>query len=403
MSRPRIRGVTAPPALETAPSGPLVVSPAPGGPPLRLSLVVPTLNEAVTLPAFVEAAAAVLDRVLPGAYELIVVDDDSPDGTWRTALGLAGRFPALRVLRRTQERGLASAVVRGWQIGRGDVLGAIDADLQHPPEVCARLWEEIAAGAELAVASRHVPGGGVSDWSLHRRLLSRFAQVFGLVLLPGVLARVSDPMSGFFFVKRRVIDGVELRPEGYKILVEVLGRGRVRWIAEAPYVFRERAEGASKATARVYFDYVRHLARLRRDTLLQSRFVRFALVGLSGVVVDMGLLFLLSDPRTLGWGLTRSKVLAAEAAIVNNFVWNDRWTFRDLVPDEHTWHAARRRFLQFNAICLGGLALNVLLLNVMFNLLHVNRYVANAVAIVCVTGWNYLLNRALSWRSADVG
>ena len=148
---------------------------------------------------------------------------------------------------------------------------------------------------------------------------------------------------------------------------------------------------------------MRHLARLRRDTLLQSRFVRFALVGLSGVVVDMGLLFLLSDPRALGWGLTRSKVLAAEAAIVNNFAWNDRWTFRDLVPDERTWHAAMRRFLKFNAICLGGLALNVLLLNVMFNLLHMNRYVANAVAIACVTAWNYLLNRALSWRSADVG
>ena len=231
------------------------------------------------------------------------------------------------------------------------------------------------------MASRHVPGGGVSDWSLRRRVLSRAAQVLGLVLLPGVLARVSDPMSGFFFVRRGAIEGVALRPEGYKILVEVLGRGRVRWVAEVPYVFRERAEGASKATARVYVDYVRHLARLRRDTLLSSRFVRFALVGLSGVVVDMGLLYLLSDPRALGWGLTRSKVVAAEAAIVSNFHWNDRWTFRDLVPDEHTWRASFRRFLKFNAICLGGLALNVTLLNVMFNVLGMNRYVANAIAI----------------------
>jgi dolichol-phosphate mannosyltransferase len=281
------------------------------------------------------------------------------------------------------------------------VLGAIDADLQHPPEVCARLWEEIAAGAELAVASRHVPGGGVSDWSLRRRILSRGAQLFGLALLPGVLARVSDPMSGFFFVRRRAVEGAVLRPEGYKILVEVLGRGRVRWIAEVPYVFRERARGASKADAGVYVAYVRHLARLRRDTLLRSRFVRFAIVGLSGVAVDMALLFLLSDPRALGWGLTRSKVLAAEAAIVNNFLWNDRWTFRDLVPEQHTARAAVRRFLKFNVICLGGLTLNVVLLNLMFNLLQMNRYVANAIAIGCVTAWNFLLNRALAWRSAD--
>jgi len=395
--------VSAPPATETLPAGPLVVGRAAEGPAPRLSLVVPTWNEAATFPDFIRETSAVLDRVLPGQYEMIVVDDDSTDGTWRTALALAARFPALRVVRRIDEHGLATAVVRGWQLGGADVLGVIDADLQHPPEVCASLWGEIVAGADLAVASRHVPGGGVSDWSLRRRILSRAAQVLGLVLLPGVLARVSDPMSGFFFVRRRAIEGVPLRPEGYKILVEVLGRGRVRWIAEVPYVFRERAHGASKATARVYLDYVRHLVRLRRDTLLQSRFVRFALVGLSGVVVDMSLLFLLSDPRTLGWGLTRSKTIAAEAAIVNNFLWNDRWTFADLVPDERSWHAARRRFLKFNAICLGGLVLNVLLLNVMFNLLHMNRYVANAIAIGAVTAWNYLLNRALAWRSADVG
>jgi dolichol-phosphate mannosyltransferase len=395
--------VTALPALATPPQGPLVVGRAPEGPAPRLSLVVPTLDEAATLPAFVEAACAVLDRVLPGEYELIVVDDDSADGTWRTALELAARFPALRVLRRTEESGLASAVVRGWQLARGDVLGVIDADLQHPPAVCERLWREIERGAELAVASRHVPGGGVSDWALRRRVLSRAAQVFGLVLLPGVLARVSDPLSGYFLVRRAAVEGVPLRPEGYKILVEVLGRGRARWIAEVPYVFREREQGASKATARVYADYVRHLARLRRDTLLESRFVRFALVGLSGVAVDMALLFLLSDPRSLGWGLTRSKVIAAEAAIVNNFHWNDRWTFGDLVPEQRSWRAAFSRFLKFNAICLGGLALNVVLLNLMFNRLGMSRYVANAVAIGTVTAWNYLLNRALAWRSARVG
>jgi dolichol-phosphate mannosyltransferase len=364
--------------------------------------VVPTLSEAATLPAFLGEACAVLDRVLPGEYEIIVVDDDSPDATWRAALDLVPRFPALRVLRREDERGLASAVVRGWQLARGAVLGVMDADLQHPPEVCARLWGEIARGAELSVASRHVPGGGVSDWALRRRILSRAAQVFGLVLLPGVLARVTDPLSGYFLVRRSAVEGVALRPEGYKILVEVLGRGRARWIAEVPYVFRERARGASKATARVYADYVRHLVRLRRDTLLESRFVRFALVGLTGVVVDMGLLFLLSDPRALGWGLTRSKVVAAEAAIVNNFRWNDRWTFGDLVPEQRSWRAAWSRFLKFNAICLGGLVLNVVLLNLMFNRLAINRYVANAIAIATVTAWNYLLNRTLAWRSARV-
>ena len=367
----------------------------------RLSLVVPTRNEAGTIEAFLQAATTTLDRVLPGAYELIVVDDDSPDETWRLALALRARYPALRVLRRTDEVGLGSAVTRGWQLARADVLGVIDADLQHPPEVCEKLWAEVARGAELVVASRHVPGGGVSEWSLRRRILSRGAQLIGLLILPGVLGRVSDPMSGFFFVRRSAVDGIELKPAGYKILIEVMSRGRVRWISEVGYVFREREVGASKATARVYLDYLVQLARLRVDTLLTSRFVRFCVVGLSGVAIDMGLLWLLSDPLNLGWGLTRSKLIAAESAIVNNFLWNDVWTFRDLVPERRTLSGALKRLLKWNAICLAGLVLNVVLLNVQFNLLGMNRYLANAVAILVVTAWNFLVSRALAWRSAQ--
>lgn len=390
-------------ALEPLPAGSLVVPPRearPGDP--RLSLVVPTRNESGTIAAFLEAATGVLDGLLPGEYELILVDDDSPDRTWEQALALRDRFPALRVLRRVGEKGLASAVVRGWQLARAPVLGVIDADLQHPPEVCARLWAEMARGADLALASRHVPGGGVSEWSLRRRVLSRGAQLLGLLVLPGLVGRVSDPMSGFFFVRRSALEQAELRPAGYKILVEVLGRGRVRWISETGYVFRERAAGASKATASVYADYLLHLARLRRDTLLASRFVRFAIVGLSGVCVDMGLLYVLSDPRALGWGLTRSKLLAAEAAIVNNFCWNDLWTFRDLVPRRRRPSGTLKRLLKFNLICLAGLALNVLLLNLQFNVLGMNRYAANAVAIGAVTAWNFLVNRALAWRATEV-
>jgi dolichol-phosphate mannosyltransferase len=122
---------------------------------------------------------------------------------------------------------------------------------------------------------------------------------------------LSDPMSGYFMVRRAAIAGVTMHPLGYKILVEVIGRGRVRWIAEVGYVFRERHEGQSKVTWRVYVDYLRHLVRLRLSALSTSRFLRFALVGASGVLVDMAVLFLLSDPRSLGLGLTRSKIVAA--------------------------------------------------------------------------------------------
>src|SRR5262249_28081725 len=158
---------------------------------------------------------------LSGRYELIVVDDDSPDGTWAVALRLADRHPALRVMRRRGEKGLSTAVVRGWQAARGDVLGVIDADLQHPPEAVERLWAEMARGADLATGSRHVSGGGVSHWSAVRRALSRAAQLLGLCVLPGVVGRVSDPMSGYFMVRRSAIAETTLSPLGYKILIGV--------------------------------------------------------------------------------------------------------------------------------------------------------------------------------------
>jgi dolichol-phosphate mannosyltransferase len=133
-----------------------------------------------------------------------------------------------------------------------------------------------------------------------------------------------------------------------------------------------------------------------------SRFVRFAIVGSSCVFVDMGLLFLLSDPHTLGWGLTRSKLIAAQCAIINNFLWNDTWTFRDVGIRQPGVRSKFKRFVKFELISLTGLLLNTALLNAQFNLLGINRYVANAIAVALVTGWNFWLNVKLSWRAAAV-
>jgi dolichol-phosphate mannosyltransferase len=260
----------------------------------------------------------------------------------------------------------------------------------------------MARGADLAVASRHIEGAGVSDWSMARRIVSRFAQVIGLVLLPEVTARVSDPMSGYFMISRSCLEGRELHPLGYKILIEVLGRGRVRWISEVPYTFRERVEGSSKVSNQIYLEYFQHLLRIRVYLLKTSSAVRFCIVGLSGVVIDMTLLYLLSDPRMLHWGLTRSKILAAEAALFNNFVWNDLWTFRHISMQQTGFAQRAKRFLKFNALCSVGLAINVLILNVEFNRFHMNRYLANLIAIMIATIWNYGANLRLNWRVTEI-
>jgi dolichol-phosphate mannosyltransferase len=227
-----------------------------------LSLVVPTLNESENIVDFLAAVRRNLDAALPGDYEVIVVDDSSPDRTWEIAASLVPDFPELRVVRRENEGGLACAVIRGWQVARGAILGTINADFQHPPDVLPRLIER-TGGADLVVATRHSDGGGIGDWGLMRGLSSWGASRIGAWLLPRVYARVSDPLSGCYVVRRSAIAGVELAPLGYKSLMELLVRGRIGEIHECGYQMRKRVRGQSKVHALHPWQYLRHVFRLR--------------------------------------------------------------------------------------------------------------------------------------------
>ena len=237
------------PAIETSPD-------------VLLSLVVPTLNESENIADFLAAVRTNLDAALPAQYEVIVVDDDSADRTWEIASKIAETFPQLRVVRRKNEGGLAAAVIRGWQVARGALLGTINADFQHPPDVLARLLERVE-GADLIVATRHGDGGGLGDWGVTRRITSWGAAQIGRVLLPEVYARVSDPLSGCYLVRRRAIAGVPLKPLGYKSLMEILVRGKVGEVHECGYEMRKRVRGQSKVHALHPLQYIRHVFRLR--------------------------------------------------------------------------------------------------------------------------------------------
>ena len=379
-----------------------------------LSLIIPTYNESSNVVKIVAQLTQLLDNFIPEKYELVVVDDDSPDLTWQVAQKLTAKYPLLRVMRRQTERGLSSAVIRGWQVAQGEILGVIDADLQHPPEVLIELLKAMLDGADLAVASRHVEGGGVSDWSIARRFLSRGAQLLGLMLCPSVVGRVSDPMSGYFMVRRSAIAGPKLNPLGYKILLEVIGRGRINRIAEAGYVFQERDSGESKVTWKQYVDYLGHLIRLRssrqhphrapqsKRTFPTQRFIRYGLVGVSGIFVDMALFYLLTE--IAGLGLIISKTVAAEIAIVSNFLWNDAWTFADVTQRQKGWRSRLKRLLKFNIICLVGLILDVVVLKLFYHLVFGDslKYIANLIAIGFTAIWNFWISLKLSWRVTAV-
>lgn len=225
-----------------------------------ISVVVPTYNEAGSVPKLAERLR---DALAGHEWELVIVDDGSPDGTANIAEALAPRIP-VRVVRRGGKAGLASAVLAGFAAATGDVLVVMDADLSHPPEVVPVLVGAIEGGADLAVGSRYVQGGGVADWPFRRRAVSRIACLMGNALVP-----VRDATSGFFGLRRSVIDGVQLNPIGFKIGFEVIARGRYRTVVEVPYTFRDRELGASKFGRREIAQYVVQLGQVARDKALR--------------------------------------------------------------------------------------------------------------------------------------
>lgn len=363
-----------------------------------ISLVIPTYNERENIDLAVKRAYGVL-RETAQPFEIIVVDDDSPDRTWEAAESLCRVYPELRVVRRRNERGLARAVVRGWREACGEILAVMDGDLQHPPEALGRLIEAIEDdGVDIAVASRHVKGGGVSRWNILRRGVSWSATLMATWMLPGTIRTIRDPMSGYFALRRSVIEGCHLEPEGYKILLEVLGRGQYQHVAEVPYIFIERQMGGSKLGPRQYMEFIVHLLRLSWQTGELKRFLKYSAIGGSGVFVNMGMLMVLTSA---GMGYTQSGVIAVETAIVTNFLLNEFWTFADFSRRQPRIVSRISRFLKFNFFCAGGAVINLAILWTLTEFAGLHYLLSNLVGIVTATLWNYGMNANITWESAQ--
>ena len=224
--------------------------------PAALSIVVPTYNERERLPDLVKAIFAAYAAEQLDA-ELIIVDDNSPDGTGQIADQLA-RAHRIRVLHRTGKLGLGTAVVEGFALATAPIVGVIDADLSHPPHLLPRMTAVMQqTGADVVIASRYIPGGGVRNWPLGRRWMSRVACLLARGLTP-----VRDAASGFFLIRRELATGVRISAGGFKICLELLVRGRPSRVVEVPYVFEDRAAGESKMNRREALGYLRQLRDL---------------------------------------------------------------------------------------------------------------------------------------------
>jgi dolichol-phosphate mannosyltransferase len=231
------------------------------------ALVVPTLNEAGNIETILRRIQIALEPLsLP--YELIVVDDGSTDETATIVLARSASDNRVRLISRPNERGLAGAIVHGWHHSNASLLGVIDADLQHPPELLPALLEAMGQGCDIAIASRYAGKNGMQGWNPVRAAISRVSTLAALLLQRREL-RIEDPMSGFFIVRREAIDGLSFETKGFKLLLEILVRAHVDSAREIPFQFGIRHAGKSKAGAAVALRYLHLLGKLSRDLILR--------------------------------------------------------------------------------------------------------------------------------------
>ncbi len=361
-----------------------------------LSVVVPTYREAANVPVLFERLKTTLDG-LP--WEMVVVDDSSPDGTADVAYAIARRDPRLRCIRRVNRLGLAGAVIEGWLSSSADYVAVIDGDLQHDEKILPKMYAALVAGqGDLAIGTRIADETAPGGLSPARQKLSELGAWF-FRLLAG--ASLSDPMSGFFMVSREIVAGLapRLSPDGFKILVDVVlsAGGRLR-IVEVPYVFRPRLAGESKLSPLVGLDFLGLVAHHATGGLLPIRFVLFASIGAVGLVVHLLVLTGLVE----GFGqqdFAAGQIAATIVAMASNFLLNNEITYR----------AYRYRGLGM----IGGFALFALLCSVgaIANLdiaswLVRGRsgwWIAGLAGALVSLVWNYAASATFVWRRRRTG
>jgi len=224
---------------------------------MDITLVIPTYNEADNIPVILDKIFEVYKTNKLEGY-VIVVDDDSPDKTWKVAEDLRDIYPNLKVLRRQDKRGLSSAVLDGFKEANTEIVGVIDADLSHPPEKIPELVAPIIKEeADFTLGSRYIKEGSIENWPLRRKISSKIATILALGL-----TSARDPMSGYFMLKKQRIENVKLSPKGFKIGLEILVRGKFTKVKEIPIVFRDREYGESKLSSNVVVNYLLHVSKL---------------------------------------------------------------------------------------------------------------------------------------------
>jgi dolichol-phosphate mannosyltransferase len=368
--------------------------------------VLPTYNESQNIARMLDSIAGALPAGT--AAEIIVVDDNSPDGTGDIATlhGKSINSGKLRieVVRRQGKLGLSSAILAGVQSASGDIVVVMDGDFSHPPQTIPHMIEELQDSRyDIIVASRYVKGGSIAGWPFKRRLMSKGATKIAKY---GLGIQVKDPMSGFFAFRRRIIEGVKFDAIGYKMLLEILVKAKGARVKEVPYTFTNRAAGASKLDASVMLDYVRAVWKLyrygrsvargekRASVRFFSKAGRFYTVGASGLLVNFVVSFLFQAVVPELWYLYTT-IIGIFFSMTSNFFVNKLWTFEDRD------FAAKKTAFQYGMF-MGFSSLGALIqLGVVYALVENYRLdypLALVLAVMAASIGNFLLNKKWTFK-----
>jgi dolichol-phosphate mannosyltransferase len=354
----------------------------------ELTIVVPTFNERDN----VELLIARLDAALRGIeWEVLYVDDDSPDGTAAKVRELAQTNSRIRCLQRIGRRGLSTAVIEGMLASSAPYLAVIDADLQHDESLLPQMLAAIKAeDLDVIIGSRHVAGGGVGDWDRRRVTISGFAARLARLI---IAAELTDPMSGFFMISRPGFERAvrRLSGQGFKILLDLFASTPVAYrFKEIPYVFSQRQHGESKLDSLAIWEYLMLLLDKLFGRYVPVRFVTFAAIGGSGVVVHF--LTLYSALKAVEFPVAQA--LATIVAMTSNFVLNNMLTYRDR-------RLTGRRFLtglgSFYAVCSLGAVANVGIASAAFAH-HYTWWLSGLAGAAVGVVWNYAVSSVFTWR-----
>jgi dolichol-phosphate mannosyltransferase len=356
---------------------------------IGLSVIVPTRDERGNVAELLSR----VERATGGLSLEVIFIDDSTDGTADVVRAVRGRYPfTVHVIERPPERrnGLGKAVVEGMVAARHPWICVLDGDLQHPPEVIPQLLEHaFATGADLVAASRLTHGGSTEGLSAPRAMISRTLASASRLLFSRRLAHVSDPLTGFFLLKRSAIEPSQLQPEGFKILLEVLIRSPGLRTSEVPFEFAERTSGTSKACPHEAFLLLRQMVRLGLSG--QRRLLRFLAVGATGIVVNS--LAMAAFTEFLGLYYLVSALLATQVSSLWNFELADHWVFADRAPSRRPWV----RLAVFMALNNLMLAIRAPLLALLVIATPLHYLVANVLSLLAIALVRYAVSDRVIW------